>query len=51
MGWNNSTNTCAVGNAPSTNNATGFSALPAGSYSSNFGANAGFWSSTQGDSS
>ena len=30
--WNNSSNTCAIGNNLSTNNATGFSALPA-SYS------------------
>ena len=33
IGWNNSTVNCAVGNEPNTNNATGFSALPAGSYS------------------
>ena len=32
-GWSNSTTTCAVGNTPSSNNATGFSALPAGNYS------------------
>ena len=31
-GWDSSTNTCAVGNTPSDNNATGFSALPAGRY-------------------
>ena len=29
-GWSSSTNTCAVGNTPSENNATGFNALPAG---------------------
>ena len=29
-GWNSSTTTCAVGNTPSHNNATGFSAMPAG---------------------
>jgi len=31
-GWSTSTNTCAVGNEPSANNATGFGALPAGSF-------------------
>ena len=31
--WNTCTNTCAVGNNLSNNNATGFSALPAGIYS------------------
>ena len=49
-GWNNSTNTCAVGNTPSTNNATGFSAVPAGYYYgsySSFGYDADFWSATQ----
>ena len=52
-GWNSSTNTCDVGNNPSTNNATGFSALPAGSYSGNsgsyygFGYFADFWSATE----
>ena len=46
-GWNSSTNTCAVGNTPSSNNATGFSALPAGeSYSSTFYGCAYFWSAT-----
>jgi uncharacterized protein (TIGR02145 family) len=30
--WNTSSSTCAVGNNQSANNATGFSALPAGSY-------------------
>lgn len=29
-GWNSSTNTCAVGNNPSSNNVTGFSAFPVG---------------------
>ena len=51
MGWNNSTSTCAVGNAPSTNNATGFSAVPAGfcggSSFYDAGAYANFWSATQ----
>lgn len=51
-GWSSSTNTCAVGNTPSQNNSTGFSALPAGSYSNsygNFGNNALFWSATEYD--
>ena len=30
--WNTSTTTCAVGNSPSSNNTTGFSAIPAGRY-------------------
>jgi len=50
-GWNTSTNNCVVGNDPSTNNATGFSAVPAnGCYGSSFnyaGRYAHFWSSTQ----
>ncbi|MBR3558997.1 MAG: hypothetical protein IKN78_09020, partial [Bacteroidales bacterium] len=50
-GWNTHTNNCAVGNDPSLNNATGFSAVPAGLCSgSSFdyaGLNAAFWSSTQ----
>ena len=49
-GWNSSTNTCAVGNNPSTNNATGFSALPAGSYDGSyddFGYDALFWSASE----
>ena len=51
-GWNTSTDTCAVGNDQSSNNATGFSALPAGQYSgdySNFNNKAYFWSSTESD--
>ncbi|MBR1990703.1 MAG: fibrobacter succinogenes major paralogous domain-containing protein [Bacteroidales bacterium] len=47
--WNLSTNECAVGNDLSANNATGFSALPAGSWSawaSGFGTYAYFWSTT-----
>lgn len=50
-GWVNGSNTFAVGNDPSTNNATGFSALPAGFYSGNytFGTNTHFWSATQRD--
>ena len=57
MGWNSSSATCAVGNNPSSNNATGFSALPAGhigisnSGVSYFGYNASvtFWSATGGN--
>lgn len=49
-GWSSSTNTCAVGNSTSDNNATGFSAVPAGyrttSYSY-FGTGAYMWSATQ----
>ena len=32
LGWNTSTNSCAAGNTPSTNNATGFSAVPTGCF-------------------
>ena len=49
-GWNSSTNTCAVGNNPSSNNATVFSALPAGVCNGDydrFGDNAYFWSATE----
>lgn len=53
-GWSTSTTTCAVGNELSTNNTTGFSALPAGyvGYGESgvdycrFGENAHFWSAT-----
>ncbi len=49
-GWDSSTDFCAVGNTPSTNNTTGFSALPAGDYDSInddfFGGFAYFWSAT-----
>lgn len=57
-GWNSSTNTCAVGNDQSANDATGFSVLPAGYYgvvSDNsvdyalFCDYADFWSSTEGN--
>ncbi len=48
--WNTSTTTCAVGNTPSTNNSTGFGALPAscyyGSYDG-FGDIVYFWSATE----
>ena len=50
-GWHSYTTTCAVGNNPSTNNATGFSAFPAGGYwhgnCDYFGNYADFWSSTE----
>ena len=55
-GWNSSTNTCTVGNNPDTNNAIGFSALPAGYYSGGYGYSDGyggfgdyayFWSATE----
>ena len=49
-GWNSSTDNCAVGNNPDANNATGFSARPAGYYSGSsnyFGSTAYFWSATQ----
>ena len=52
-GWNSSTSTnCAVGNNPSANNATGFSARPAGNYNGgyNFGSYAYFWGATQSSS-
>ena len=55
-GWNSSTGTCVVGLTPSNNNATGFSALPAGYYDADLGAykSSGdetfFWSSTPGSS-
>ena len=51
IGWNSSTGTYAVGNNPNTNNATGFSALPAGEYNGsyiNFGYYVYFWSATEG---
>ena len=49
-GWNSHTNTCTAGNNPSTNNATGFSAFPAGFYDDipvSFGYCAYFWSTTE----
>lgn len=49
-GWNNSNNTCAVGNNPSANNASGFSAVPAGywigSSFTHVGKYTRFWSTT-----
>ncbi len=53
-GWYSSANTCAVGNTPSGNNATGFGALPAGYYYGgylNLGNFVYFWSATESDSS
>ena len=47
-GWDSSTTICSVGYMPSNNNATGFSALPAGYYNgsnNNFGISTDFWSS------
>lgn len=49
-GWNVSTGSCIVGNNQSSNNATGFSAVPAGFYFGvyyAFGSTACFWSATQ----
>ncbi len=50
-GWNNSSSTCAIGNNQSSNNATGFAAVPAGNcHDSSFGgagSDAYFWSSSQ----
>lgn len=49
-GWNSSTVTCAVGNNLSDNNATQFSALPAGFYSGNVSSMGGyvyFWTATE----
>lgn len=50
-GWEYDDDDCTVGNNSSANNATGFSAVPAGGYDSNdyygFGYYAYFWSATQ----
>ena len=50
-GWNSSTNTCAVGNDPTSNNASGFSAVPTGYWwyygFDDAGYLAYFWSSTE----
>ena len=49
-GWGSSSDNCDVGNRQSTNNATGFSAVPAGYYYGScnyFGNNANFWSATE----
>ena len=53
-GWDSFTSTCAVGNMQSNNNATGFSALPAGYYFNGYngsGYDAFFWSATESSSS
>ena len=59
FGWEESSSACAVGNTQSSNNATGFSAVPAGGYLrysyggnttwkyGNFGTTAFFWSTDQ----
>lgn len=44
--WVAKTNTCTVCNQPSSNNATGFSAMPAGTWDHGFGDFVRFWSST-----
>ena len=52
-GWGVSSGTCYVGNNPSANNATGFSAVPAGYYKGGydyFGGYAYFWSTTNSSS-
>ena len=49
-GWSTYNVTCAVGNGQESNNATGFGALPAGSYNGhyyNFGFCATYWSATE----
>ena len=51
-GWNSNSTTCAVGNNPGANNATGFGAMPAGDRhynwgNENFGIYAIFWSATE----
>ena len=53
-GWASSTRACAVGDTPSSNDATGFSARGAGYYNRSyvqFRGNAFFWSTTEDDSS
>ena len=50
-GWCYSDSECAVGNDPTTNNATGFSALPAGWTGGSFYEKAVFWTTTQNQSS
>ena len=52
-GWNSSTSTGAIGNTPSTNNKSGFTALPGGNRDSNgsfnlIGIYGYWWSSTEG---
>ena len=50
-GWTSSTYSCAPGKNQASNNATGFSALPAGSGNGGFGTSALFWSATQSNES
>jgi|GEM_PF-2140373 Fibrobacter succinogenes major domain (Fib_succ_major). len=53
-GWNSSNVSCSVGEDPSSNNVTTFTALPAGFYSgtySNMGGYVYFWTSTESGSS
>ena len=50
MGWKTSTTDCAIGNNQNENNATGFSAYPAGTHSfsyDGFGGRTNYWSSTE----
>ena len=49
--WSSNSINCAVGDYAPNNNATGFSALPAGDNSGTVGTNANFWSCTQSDNS
>ena len=51
IGWHNSSDICTIGNMPSTNDATGFSAMPAGGFynyydGEAFGGEASFWTTT-----
>ena len=50
-GWATSGRGCAVGNTPANNNATGFSAMAAGSNNFNMGDIACFWTATENGSS
>lgn len=52
--WNTYAADCSVGNLPENNNATGFSAVPAGMFQGTpggFGMTANFWSATESNSS
>lgn len=52
VGWNYSSYSCNVGNEPSLNNATGFTAIPTSYYLTNLtGENTLFWTSTSGTNS
>ena len=50
-GWTSSGTGCAAGNTPANNNATGFSAMAAGSNNFNMGDFACFWTATENGSS